>query len=77
MSSVSGGAPKKKENSCRAPRDSNVGSPVSDLDLFTDKLWINDGSGSLTAATGGPTGGSAAAWGDADGDGEAAQWWFE
>ena len=39
-----------------------------------NELWINDGAGGWTAASGGPTGGSAAtwtaAWGDADGDGD-------
>ena len=39
-----------------------------------NELWINDGSGNFTAASGGPAGGIAdtrtAAWGDADGDGD-------
>ena len=39
-----------------------------------NELWLNDGQGGWTAASGGPTGGSAythtAAWGDADGDGD-------
>ena len=48
-----------------------------DLDLFVGKsganeLWLNDGSGGFTAATGGPTEGtsSTASWADVDGDGE-------
>ena len=55
--------------------------PSPDLDLFVgneggaNELWLNDGSGEFTAASGGPTGGSAytrtSAFADVDGDGGA------
>lgn len=39
-----------------------------------NELWLNDGSGHFTPASGGPAGGQAsthtASWGDVDGDGD-------